>query len=344
MSAMVLPSTLLLSTILLAACLGDIRTSAQPIKAGNPCFVDDGSDACISYIAHMRGYTTLIATALRHYVVDKVCNSEHDQCPVEAPPMCTSVVACLASQGTVRPGPGRSSYCIMCDANCTQNCEAEYCEIYCFPAPITPPTTARSNHTTTTQSDTSTTIQLLTTTTCPVISTNALLSNTSILAGGAALVISIVVNVIIITTHCLCKRPIQTEGRKERVPILQERRDPETNYGGLAHVNSNIAFSAQISRSSSSLGEQPPERPLPARPPPVAIDDLPIGATETYDVLRNTPAHANCDEATTQSTIYAIRSPFSGQILVDVCHSNPPAEQPRAPLAHDGTSNSPHNI
>lgn len=104
----------------------------------NPCFNHPHSDECISLIARERVVSeatarTLIGRALSLY-------QNEDNASLQATYKPSSVaVACLASPGTLRPGP--DSDCAACGPACTAESRPEVCELYCSTS-MTPTLTA----------------------------------------------------------------------------------------------------------------------------------------------------------------------------------------------------------
>ena len=93
----------------------------------NPCFFDPTSNFCLDYIALRRQTTRENAAHLRAQVLALY---EHEESsPSAVFDVQTVAVACLASPGTLRPGP--DSDCAACGPACTQESRLEVCKLYC---------------------------------------------------------------------------------------------------------------------------------------------------------------------------------------------------------------------
>ena len=104
------------------------RTSSIEITtSGNPCFQQPSSAACVAYVADKRGVSlakarSLIAHAARLYASETTPSAAlYDRSAV--------AVACLASRGTLRPGPDEN--CAECGSTCYAESRPEVCELYC---------------------------------------------------------------------------------------------------------------------------------------------------------------------------------------------------------------------
>ena len=104
------------------------RTSSSEITiSGNPCFQQPSSAACVAYVADKRGVSlaqarSLITHAARLYASETTPSAAlYDRSAV--------AVACLASRGTLRPGPDEN--CAECGSTCYAESRPEVCELYC---------------------------------------------------------------------------------------------------------------------------------------------------------------------------------------------------------------------
>ena len=103
------------------------RTTRRILSKANPCFFQPQSDICVEFIAHKRGISldrarSLFSRALKLYDNEKT------------PPFAifernAVAVACLASRGTLRPGPDDD--CAACGGACLAESRPAVCELYC---------------------------------------------------------------------------------------------------------------------------------------------------------------------------------------------------------------------
>ena len=103
------------------------HTTRTILCKANPCYLQPQSDICVAFIAHKRCITldrarSLVSRALKLY------DSEKTQ-PFALFERNAVVVACLASRGTLRPGPDDD--CAACGAACLAESRPEVCELYC---------------------------------------------------------------------------------------------------------------------------------------------------------------------------------------------------------------------
>ena len=105
-------------------CLLQAALSQSPI---NLCFHDHASELCTAFIADKRHITVSEAKALRRRALALYLNEESS--PFAVYDRSTVAVACLASNGILRPGP--DSDCAACSNACTQESRPEVCQLYC---------------------------------------------------------------------------------------------------------------------------------------------------------------------------------------------------------------------
>ena len=104
-------------------------SSEHSTREPNPSFSSPSSDACSKYISSKRGVPlevvpTLIAKARALYAAEDALIS-----PQVTDMPSAVAVACLASLGTLRPGP--DSDCAACGPACTHESRPKICELYC---------------------------------------------------------------------------------------------------------------------------------------------------------------------------------------------------------------------
>ena len=112
------------SSFLLDASLvrGTGRTSNSKITdPGNPCFLQPLSCTCVAFVAEKRGVSPAQARTLIARAVSLFAS--------ETTPSAALAVACLASRGTLRPGPYED--CVACRSSCNEESRPEVCELYC---------------------------------------------------------------------------------------------------------------------------------------------------------------------------------------------------------------------
>ena len=104
------------------------QTSSREITTpGKPCFQQPSSAACVAYVADKRGVSLAQARSLIAHAAS-LCASEIT--PSDALYERSAVaVACLASRGTLRPGPDED--CVACGSACNVESRPEVCELYC---------------------------------------------------------------------------------------------------------------------------------------------------------------------------------------------------------------------
>ena len=116
-----------------------LLAAALSISAINPCFQDHSSERCIAFIAEKRHITTSEALILRRRALALYPNEESSPFAVYDPD--TVAVACLASDGILRPGP--DSDCAACGDACTQESRPQVCNLYCSSSRSLPQITQR---------------------------------------------------------------------------------------------------------------------------------------------------------------------------------------------------------
>ena len=110
---------------MLSLCL--LLAAALSISTINPCFQDHSSEHCIAFIAEKRHITTSEALILRRRALALYVNEESS--PFAVYDLDTLAVACLASDGILRPGP--DSDCAACKDACTKESRTQVCNLYC---------------------------------------------------------------------------------------------------------------------------------------------------------------------------------------------------------------------
>ena len=104
-----------------------LMSSAHTTTLSNPCFLDYSSQTCLGHIAKLRAITNASAAQLRTHALQLF---EHERSsPSAVYDAQTVAVACLASAGTLKPGP--DSDCAACGPACTQESRQEVCYLYC---------------------------------------------------------------------------------------------------------------------------------------------------------------------------------------------------------------------
>ena len=93
----------------------------------NPCFAEQDSAACLAFIALRRGVSLEAARAL--YDRARSIYASEETPPAAIYDRATVAIACLASAGTMRPGP--DSDCATCGPACGAESRAEVCALYC---------------------------------------------------------------------------------------------------------------------------------------------------------------------------------------------------------------------
>ena len=93
----------------------------------HPCFADPDSDSCYAFIAHHRGVSLETARALADRARALYASEETPSAALYD--RAVVAVACLASAGTLRPGP--YSDCAACGPACGAESRAEVCQLYC---------------------------------------------------------------------------------------------------------------------------------------------------------------------------------------------------------------------
>lgn len=107
--------------------------SVREYTCSNPCFSNRTSEVCLDHIALQRSTTKTSAAKLRDLALSLYENEENS--PSAVFDVLTVAVACLASGGTLKPGP--DSDCAACGPSCTQESRREVCELYCVPSVVT---------------------------------------------------------------------------------------------------------------------------------------------------------------------------------------------------------------
>ena len=110
--------------VFILMCFLQIALSTSII---NPCFQIHSSEQCITFIAEKRHITNSEALILRRQALALYLNEESS--PFAIYDRDTVAVACLASDGILRPGP--DSDCAACGDACTQESRPEVCSLYC---------------------------------------------------------------------------------------------------------------------------------------------------------------------------------------------------------------------
>ena len=112
-----------------------LLAAALSISAINPCFEDRSSEQCITFIAEKRHITTSEAKILIRRALALYVNEESSQFSLYDRD--TVAVACLASDGILRPG--LDDDCEACEGACTP----EVYNLYCTSSQPLPQTTQR---------------------------------------------------------------------------------------------------------------------------------------------------------------------------------------------------------
>ena len=94
---------------------------------GNPCFHQPSSAACVAYVADKRGVSLAQARSLIAHAASLYAS---ETTPSDALYERNAVaVACLASRGSLKPGPDDD--CAACGSACENESRKEVCELYC---------------------------------------------------------------------------------------------------------------------------------------------------------------------------------------------------------------------
>ena len=93
----------------------------------SPCFAEPDSDPCLMFIALHRGISPEAVCALAERA--RTLYASEDTLPAALYDRAAVAVACLASAGTLRPGP--DSDCAACGPACDAESRAEVCALYC---------------------------------------------------------------------------------------------------------------------------------------------------------------------------------------------------------------------
>ena len=105
----------------------DNPSTTAGVPRVHPCFADPDSDACYAFIAHRRGVSLETARALADRA--RALYASEETPPAALYDRAVVAVACLASAGTLRPGP--VSDCAACGPACGAESRAEVCTLYC---------------------------------------------------------------------------------------------------------------------------------------------------------------------------------------------------------------------
>ena len=104
-------------------------SSALTTALSNPCFSDYSSQTCLGHIAKLRAITNASAAQLRDRALMLYEHVHSSPSAVYDVHVQTVAVACLASAGTLKPGPDGD--CAACGLACTQESRQEVCDLYC---------------------------------------------------------------------------------------------------------------------------------------------------------------------------------------------------------------------
>ena len=102
-------------------------SSTEGVARVNPCFTEPDSDPCIYFIALRRGVSLEEARVL--YERARTLFASEETPPAAIYDRATVAVACLASAGTMRPGP--DSDCAACGPACGAESRPAVCALYC---------------------------------------------------------------------------------------------------------------------------------------------------------------------------------------------------------------------
>ena len=122
-------STMIPTQTLIANCL---PSHNKGVNIENPCFSDHASEACVVFISQKRGVWLSDARILMARA--RVIFKREKTSPTAQYDRTTVAVACLASLGTIRPGP--DDKCAACGTSCISECQQRVCELYCTPQAI----------------------------------------------------------------------------------------------------------------------------------------------------------------------------------------------------------------
>ena len=104
-------------------------TLAIPTQANphNPCFLHPASAQCLAFIAGKRGLRSASARLLIERALRLYANEETPEFAIYE--RSAVAVACLASRGSLKPGPDDD--CAACGSACENESRKEVCELYC---------------------------------------------------------------------------------------------------------------------------------------------------------------------------------------------------------------------
>ena len=97
------------------------------INANNPCFLQPASAQCVAFIAGKRGVSSASARSLIERALLLYANEETPELAIYE--RSAVAVACLASRGSLKPGPDDD--CAACGIACENENRKEVCELFC---------------------------------------------------------------------------------------------------------------------------------------------------------------------------------------------------------------------
>ena len=98
----------------------------------NPCFLEPDTASCIKHIAWKRHISVNAALTLKQNA-EKLYAATQEPQPFSVYDGRAVWIACLASKGSLRPGP--DSDCAACGSVCTEESRLEICDLFCSWAP-----------------------------------------------------------------------------------------------------------------------------------------------------------------------------------------------------------------
>ena len=101
--------------------------STTQADANNPCFCEPFSAQCIAFIAGERGVSSASARSLIERARSLLANEETPEFAIYK--RSAIAVACLASRGTLMPGPDDD--CSACGIACENEHRKDMCKLYC---------------------------------------------------------------------------------------------------------------------------------------------------------------------------------------------------------------------
>ena len=97
------------------------------MSANNPCFLHPASAQCVAFIVGKRAVSSATARSLIEPALRLYANVEMPEFAIYE--RSAVAVACLASRGSLKPGPDDD--CATCGSACENENRKEVCDLYC---------------------------------------------------------------------------------------------------------------------------------------------------------------------------------------------------------------------